>query len=365
MATGSEPVKKDDGWQDYTQPQEWQDYSAPVTPPQPQPSLLERAENRVGKVARDTYQHVAPILGLADGSSFPSAPNITRQLVNKSQGKPNTLEQIPREAGMMFAFGPEASEAEAAQSPEYIPRGPMAEWGKPSGENSLGPLNEKGMLSATKDAVKDRRASMIPMRVKPEVPAPEPNPVAMTHDAGPLGRIGPPSRPAAQTGENLGAIPIPRPSHVLTDIPVRTPSQAEPLATAPIRAVADSSPLGGVGPSGRPAAAAGDALATLPRPIGGYQDMNRFLKSNPSPLGEIPVARTSSVMKPWPIPRTKGITFVPEPRPAFAGENEGYMASTPREELLGLAKMRKPGAGTQLQQIGKPIIYIPKEADLP
>lgn len=56
-------------------------------------------------------------------------------------------------------------------------------------------------------------------------------------------------------------------------------------------------------------------------------------------------------------------TFVREPRPNFTGENEGYMASVPRPDLDVLAKMGKPGAATQLQQLGKPIIYIPKEAD--
>jgi hypothetical protein len=59
------------------------------------------------------------------------------------------------------------------------------------------------------------------------------------------------------------------------------------------------------------------------------------------------------------------ITFVPEPRTPFTGENEGYMASVPRDELNDLASKRKPGAGKQLQQLGKPIIYIPSGAEVP
>ena len=54
------------------------------------------------------------------------------------------------------------------------------------------------------------------------------------------------------------------------------------------------------------------------------------------------------------------VNVVPEPRGEFAGENPNYMASVPRDELNRLAVAAKPGAGTQLQQLGKPIIYIPR-----
>lgn len=60
-----------------------------------------------------------------------------------------------------------------------------------------------------------------------------------------------------------------------------------------------------------------------------------------------------------------GTSLIPEPRAPFAGENEGYMASVPRGTLSDLATSGKPGAGTQLQQLGQPIIYIPREADWP
>lgn len=59
------------------------------------------------------------------------------------------------------------------------------------------------------------------------------------------------------------------------------------------------------------------------------------------------------------------ITFVPEERPMFKGENPNYAASTPREELGPAAMRRKPGAARQMQQLGQPIIYIPGEADVP
>ena len=54
------------------------------------------------------------------------------------------------------------------------------------------------------------------------------------------------------------------------------------------------------------------------------------------------------------------VNVVPEPRGEFAGENPNYMASVPRDELNRLAVAAKPGAGTQLQQLGKPVIYIPR-----
>lgn len=58
-------------------------------------------------------------------------------------------------------------------------------------------------------------------------------------------------------------------------------------------------------------------------------------------------------------------SLIPEPRPSFSGEDAGYMASVPRKQLSSLAQTGKPGAGMQLQQLGKPVLYIPKEADFP
>jgi hypothetical protein len=52
--------------------------------------------------------------------------------------------------------------------------------------------------------------------------------------------------------------------------------------------------------------------------------------------------------------------LIPEPTRMFAGEEPNYMASTPREDLPGLAASGKLGAGTQLQQLGRRILYKPR-----
>lgn len=59
-------------------------------------------------------------------------------------------------------------------------------------------------------------------------------------------------------------------------------------------------------------------------------------------------------------PVEEGVSVVPEPRSLFPGEQPNYEASVPRDELLGQAQQRKPGAAKQLQQIGKTILYKPK-----
>ncbi len=53
------------------------------------------------------------------------------------------------------------------------------------------------------------------------------------------------------------------------------------------------------------------------------------------------------------------IRVIPEPRAPFEGEKPGYMASVPRKSLRPLASSGKPGAGTQLQQLGERVIYTP------
>lgn len=60
-----------------------------------------------------------------------------------------------------------------------------------------------------------------------------------------------------------------------------------------------------------------------------------------------------------------GVNVFPEPRAAFPGENEGYMANVPRGSLENLALAGKPGAATQLQQLAQqPIIYAPRGAGI-
>lgn len=62
--------------------------------------------------------------------------------------------------------------------------------------------------------------------------------------------------------------------------------------------------------------------------------------------------------------KPSGITVVPEPRAPFAGETPNYMASVPRDQLGNLALAGKPGAGTQLQQLGQPVLYAPSGAGI-
>ena len=56
----------------------------------------------------------------------------------------------------------------------------------------------------------------------------------------------------------------------------------------------------------------------------------------------------------------EGVLKVPPERPSFPGEKPGYMASVPREELPAAARAGKPGAATQMQQLGKPVLYTPE-----
>ena len=60
-------------------------------------------------------------------------------------------------------------------------------------------------------------------------------------------------------------------------------------------------------------------------------------------------------------PKLPAVNFIPEPRPEFRGETPNYMASIPRGRLPGLAAAGKPGAGTQLQRLGKTVLYTPPE----
>lgn len=51
---------------------------------------------------------------------------------------------------------------------------------------------------------------------------------------------------------------------------------------------------------------------------------------------------------------------VPVPREPLPGENPNYMASVPRGTLPELAAGGKPGAATQLQNLGRKILYVPE-----
>jgi hypothetical protein len=60
------------------------------------------------------------------------------------------------------------------------------------------------------------------------------------------------------------------------------------------------------------------------------------------------------------LPNAK-VVKLPVPREPVPGENPGYMASIPRGRLLDLGRQGRPGAGTQLQNIGKSVLYVPEE----
>ena len=127
-----------------------------------------------------------------------------------------------------------------------------------------------------------------------------------------------------------------------------------------------------------------EPMKVAPPPVRGsiYGDMAAEPKAPIPPVrwGEIPAEETAPKAAPIPPMRWPGgrapkmgatrpgggdVTFVPEPRPTFTGEDPNYMASVPRNELGKMAVARKPGAAGQMQQLGKPIIYIPDEADFP
>jgi hypothetical protein len=116
--------------------------------------------------------------------------------------------------------------------------------------------------------------------------------------------------------------------------------------------------LGDLGPSAPPQA---EELARRPLPAAEPAARRAFEQSTPGALGGIrPPADTPAAA----IPRSSipDVSLVPEPRSLFPGEQPNYMANVPREELPGLADIAKPGAGQQLQQLGKRVIYIPREA---
>jgi len=59
------------------------------------------------------------------------------------------------------------------------------------------------------------------------------------------------------------------------------------------------------------------------------------------------------------------VTRLPVPREPFPGENPNYAASIPRKDLLDLALQKKPGAGLQMQQTGKTVMYVPESYPAP
>lgn len=54
------------------------------------------------------------------------------------------------------------------------------------------------------------------------------------------------------------------------------------------------------------------------------------------------------------------VVKLPVPREPLPTDNPGYMASIPRSRLMDLGRQGRPGAGQQLQNIGKTPLYIPE-----
>src|SRR5256885_16464131 len=52
---------------------------------------------------------------------------------------------------------------------------------------------------------------------------------------------------------------------------------------------------------------------------------------------------------------------LPVPRGPLPGENPAYMASIPRGRLRELGLQGRPGAGEQLRNVGKTVLYMPPE----
>lgn len=185
---------------------------------------------------------------------------------------------------------------------------------------------EGRMLQATKQAVRERRASMIPLRTN----------VALPVDAAEIAKTEAMNRALRSNPSALAEASTP---------PAKLLDQASGLSQGPM------------------APSQASELQYRPQPVSESINMRQFEKSNPSALGTI--KRPGRLGGMGAVSPDIEPTFVPEPRPEFPGEQPNYMASVPREELGGLAKTMKPGAAKQLQQLGKKIIYIPKGADYP
>lgn len=79
----------------------------------------------------------------------------------------------------------------------------------------------------------------------------------------------------------------------------------------------------------------------------------------------MPRISTSAMPSPVPgLPPIPGVSLIPEPRAAGPTDNPGYMASIPRSKLQQLAAKGTPGAGAQLQNLGRSVIYAPSGAGI-
>lgn len=82
---------------------------------------------------------------------------------------------------------------------------------------------------------------------------------------------------------------------------------------------------------------------SMPKPQGGG-----IPQGSPTPFGNASEVPYGSLVK------------LPVPNEAAPPVNPKYMASVPRRALMGMGESGTPGAGTQLQQIGNKVLYIPE-----
>lgn len=108
-------------------------------------------------------------------------------------------------------------------------------------------------------------------------------------------------------------------------------------------------------PKPAPVEAPAPELGTIENPGWHSKVPNRMPRTGtsttaPEPaVGEGPALPKAQVVK------------LPVPHEPLPGENPGFMASIPRGRLLDLGRQGRAGAGQQLQNIGKSVLYVPEE----
>lgn len=87
-----------------------------------------------------------------------------------------------------------------------------------------------------------------------------------------------------------------------------------------------------------------------------YKSKAAFMNQGYAPADE---AAAAARAKP-----SSGVLQVPEPNPLAPGEKPGTMYSVPRQKLVQMALTGKPGAADVLRDLGKPMVVIPRGADI-
>lgn len=120
------------------------------------------------------------------------------------------------------------------------------------------------------------------------------------------------------------------------------------------------------------------AVASLGKLVGGPEVANAIVPEHPTKIGPFkriasgPIPDTSFPVRTveptgtsgTPVERN-GVNLIPEPRNPVPSDRPGSMWSLRRsKELPDAARRGTPGAGEVLQNIGKPVIIIPRGADI-